>query len=108
MQDGFKAIYRDKGSIFTNLLLIAGVLGFLYVSINYGVVAGAAFCTLPFILFFAVILMDRPKTYALVIYISTYFLTKLSYYSESLKSGIIFDAMLFSLMAVILAHTLLY
>ncbi len=108
MQVGFKAIYKEGYASVTNILLVAGVIGFLYITLTYGIIAGAAFCALPFILFFAIILMDKPKVYALVIYIATYFLTRLSYYSESFKSGIIFDAMIGSLMAIILFQTMLY
>ena len=75
MQTGFKAIYGERSPLVTNLILIAGVLGFLYVTLFYGVVAGALFCVLPFVLFFTIFVIDKPKIYALVIYIATYFFT---------------------------------
>jgi hypothetical protein len=108
MQTGFKAIYGERSPLVTNLILIAGVLGFLYVTLFYGVVAGALFCVLPFVLFFTIFVIDKPKIYALVIYIATYFFTRLSYYSDSFKPGIIFDGLLLSFMAVIIFQSLLY
>lgn len=85
------------------VLVILAVL-FTFVTVKFGLLAGALFCLLPFFIIIFFYFLDNPKASALLLFAFTYFSIGLTRYIPGFKAGVVFDVAFIFLLILIVFH----
>lgn len=85
-----------------NYVLVLGSAFIVYLSLQYGIVFAAAFSIIPLLFYASILAIGNPKGTFYVVFIINYFLIGIMRYIPSFKSGVVLDALLISVLTILL------